>query len=98
MSAEPGKDMLDATFIEVGSGVSLFTHEPFCTIIVDGRQAGQMSPAEVRAMALAWLEAAEAAESDALVYAVMTDPEGIAGTEEHAAVFVGEMRRRRAQP
>ena len=61
---------LDAeTHINIESGVSMFTGEGFCTIAVNHKRIGQLTPQEVRTMALHWLEAAEAACSDAAVYA-----------------------------
>lgn len=47
--------------------------KPFCTVRLNDRAAGQLAPHEVRAMALQWLEAAEAAESDALVVRELVD-------------------------
>jgi hypothetical protein len=55
------------TNLEISSGVNARL-EPFCTVSVDGKQIGQLEPAEVRTMALQWLEAAEAAETDAMVW------------------------------
>jgi hypothetical protein len=45
---------------------------PFCTIEVDGKHYGQLSPNQVRQFALGWLKAAEAAESDAIVLRALT--------------------------
>ena len=63
--------------IEMTSGVSLFTGEPYVQIVatIDGKPAGhgQLSPAEVRAHAMAYLEAAEAAEQDANFYKLMKE-------------------------
>ena len=39
--------------------------------------AGQLDPAEVRQMALQFLEVAEAAEQDALIFKVMTEKVGV---------------------
>lgn len=52
--------------IEILSGVTAAL-EPFCQVLVQGQVAGQLPPAEVRAIALGWLVAAEAAESDSAV-------------------------------
>lgn len=58
----------DLAGIDVRSGVN-DRGEPFCTVVArpaKGRLVlGQLAPAEVRAMALQWLEVAEAAEQDA---------------------------------
>lgn len=44
----------------------------FCHVLVNGGDlAGQMEPGEVRAMAMHWLAAADAAESDAAVFRVL---------------------------
>lgn len=45
--------------------------KPFVTIRVTGGEGGQLSPQETRAFAMAFLEAAEAAESDAIVFALL---------------------------
>jgi hypothetical protein len=87
--------MKDNRSINITSGVSLFTKKGFCTIEVDGRAIGQLDPAEVRTMALHWIEAAEAAEMDAMVVSEMTDPEGLNLSIEVAAQFVKSLRRRR---
>ena len=61
----------DPSDIRINSGVSAFTGDGFVTLKW-GESAGQLTPAEARAHALAILEAAEAAESDAAVWQVMT--------------------------
>lgn len=81
--------------INITSGVSIFTGKGFCTIEVDGKKIGQLDPAEVRTMALHWIEAAEAAEMDAMVLAEMTDPEGLNLSREIAGQFIQSLRRRR---
>jgi hypothetical protein len=67
--------------VEVESGVNS-EGRPFCRInavVVDGptrttllEASGQLDPDEVRRMALNWLEAAESAEHDALVFNLLT--------------------------
>lgn len=57
--------------LEIESGVSLFTKEGFCTVRLNGKALGQLTPDGVREMALAWLGAAEAAETDAALYAML---------------------------
>lgn len=78
--------------IFISSGVNE-QFEPFCTVSVNGGDLlGQLSPQEVRDMALQWLGAAEAAEQDSLVFRVA----GQFGLEHrHAAAFVVEMRKLR---
>ena len=85
--------MTEGGDILIESGVSAFTGEGFCRISVDGKAVGQLDPAEVRTMALHWLAAADAAESDAAVFAEMktvTD-------EKTAAGFLQALRDRRSQ-
>ncbi len=84
--------------IEVTSGVSIFTGEAFCSIVVRGARGevlgtGQDAPAGVRTMALGWLEAAEAAESDAAVFAELKEM-GVA--EPARACFIASLRKRRS--
>lgn len=71
--------------------------EPFCHVIVNGKVHGQMTPNEVRGMAMQWLEAAEAAEHDsALVRFLMTPtPSKPALTLDAAAMLLGELRQHR---
>ena len=66
---------------------------PFNTIHVNGHAAGQMTPAEVRQMALQWLEAAEAAESDALIVAELMETAGL--DLQTAGAFIVALRERR---
>lgn len=78
--------------IHVESGVSAFTGEPFLTVRTEGARMGQMSPAEIRTMALHWLEAAEAAESDAAVFAELR---GVGMDVNACAGFIQALRARR---
>lgn len=82
----------DIKDIFIASGVNEKL-EGFCTVSINnGDMLGQLTPEEVRAMALQWLTAAEAAESDSLVFRAA----GQFGLErEHAAVMVTEMRKLR---
>ena len=57
--------------------------------------SGQLDPQEVRQMALGFLEAAEAAETDAIVMRMLIRDVG--STDEIAATFVSEMRKYRAE-
>jgi hypothetical protein len=83
--------------IDIYSGVGVFTGEGFCRIeavLTDGtRVTGQLSPDEVRQMALGWLQAAEAAEHDAAVLAELTETLGL--THEVAGSFLLGLRERR---
>lgn len=85
----------ESTDVEITSGVSAFTGEPFCQVIINGVARGQMTPTEVRQMALGWLEAAEAAESDAMVMAEMMETVGV--DQQTAGAFVAALRKRRSQ-
>lgn len=66
----------------------------FCHVMVNGGDLmGQLSPEEVRQMALAWLGAAEAAESDAAVFGVLRD---IGLEPAMIGAVLADMRGRRA--
>lgn len=78
--------------IHVESGVSAFSGEPFLTIRTTGGRTGQMTPAELRTMALHWLEAAEAAETDAAVFAELSS---LGLDDATAAGFIQALRFRR---
>lgn len=78
--------------IHITSGVSLFSGEPFCAIRW-GTLAGQLTPAQVRTMALHWLEVAEAAESDALVMRELQEGAGL--DLQTAGAFLLKLRERR---
>lgn len=82
----------ESGYIEIESGVSLFTGEGFCRVSMDGTPVGQLSPAEVREMALHWLAAADAAESDAAVLAELRD---IGIEEQQRLGFLYALRKRR---
>lgn len=81
--------------VEVESGVSQKTGKGFCPVIVTGvngeKMVGQLSPDEVRQMALGFLAAAEAAEQDAIVFGLMREVSG----DDGAGRFVAMMRSRR---
>lgn len=70
--------------------------KPFCKVTA-GDQVGQLTPAEVRIMALGWIATAEAAEQDAMVLAALTDPTGAAIPLEIAGAVVADIRQRRAE-
>lgn len=89
----------DLEIVEAGSGLN---HKlaAFCTVRAFGSIAGrrysltgQVSPAELRGMAMQFLAAAEAAESDAIVAAELVET---AGVDQNAALgFVASLRKRR---
>jgi hypothetical protein len=81
------------TGIAILSGINA-EGKPFCHIYIDGRPHGQLTPNEVRRMAMNWLEAAEAAEHDSAVYLLLTDEgDGKPAMERETAVaFIGMLR------
>ncbi|HEY6416344.1 MAG TPA: hypothetical protein VIX41_08905 [Acidimicrobiales bacterium] len=86
----------DLVSIDVRSGVNE-RGEAFCTIVVASSPGGrillgQLSPSEVRGMAMAWLESAEAAEQDAAVLRVIRKLEL---PDELAGAVVIELRQSR---
>lgn len=89
----------DLGSIDVLSGVSETTGEGYVQVTAHGRLdddavvlLGQLSPAELRAHALVYLEAAEGAETDAAVWAELTE----AGAPvEAVAALLGALRARR---
>lgn len=89
------------TDVNVESGTAMDSstqYRGFVTVratAADGSwMAGQLSPVEVRAMALQFLEAAEAADQDAIVFTMLTRDVGL--PPEEAAGFVMLMRKERA--
>lgn len=83
---------LDLNDIFISSGVN-DQLEGFCTVSINGGDLlGQLTPKEVRGLALQWLEAAEAAEQDSLVFRVA---EQFGLERQHAAMMVTEMRKLR---
>jgi hypothetical protein len=90
--------MSGLSYIEISSGVSEQTRLGFCHVTAHGsdgsRFDGQLDPAEVRAMALGWLEAAEAADHDAAVLAELI--ERVELDDINARAFVMGLRDRRA--
>lgn len=97
------KDWAGLTNVEVTSGTAddveegKHTYRGFVTVRAvaeDGSiMAGQLDPAEVRQMAMQFLECAEAAEQDALVFKVMTREVGVPA--EAVAGLVMAMRKER---
>jgi len=90
-------DLDDVTML---SGVSEATGAGFVQVRASGKVGsfdveliGQLTPDELRAHALAYLEAAEAAEQDALVFAELTDT--LDATPATAAAFLVALRNRR---
>lgn len=75
----------EASAVEMESGVSLFTGEPFVAVrtlgtLDNGRAvtlAGQLSPTELREHAMRMLEAAEAAVQDAALLRFLDDKLGL---------------------
>jgi len=88
---------IDLRSIDVTSGVNE-EGEGFCTVAASSPDGtilvGQLSPAEVRAMALAWLESAEAAEQDA---AVLRCTRKLELPDQLAGAIVTELRQSRSE-
>lgn len=82
--------------IDISSGVA-FDGKGFCRVdatLDDGTvHTGDLPPAMVQQMALGWLQAAEAAEHDAAVYAELTETLGL--THNVAGHFINRLRDRR---
>lgn len=77
--------------IEISAGLT-GEGKGFCVVSVDGEPVGQMDPVDVRTMALHWLEVAEAAEMDAMVFSALGDLAIDFDTRVH---FISDLRRRR---
>jgi hypothetical protein len=90
--------MKEIETIHIVGGINV-DGEAFCTVscVSSARDLliGQLSPAEVRAMALGWLECAEAAEQDAATLQVLQGMELPDGLADH---IVSELRRSREEP
>lgn len=86
--------------VHVASGISLYTGKGYCLIaaeLTDGtRITGQLDPDDVRELAHGWLAAAEAAESDAAVYAELIETIGL--DTNMAGGFIYALRERRNPP
>lgn len=83
----------DLKHIEIRSGVN-DKLKGFCTVVVNGGDLlGQLTPEEVRAMALAWLEAAEAAHTDEVLMKVLMEEAEF--ELKHALSFLVMMREAR---
>lgn len=86
----PSRDLKD---IHISSGVN-HKLEPFCTVSINnGDLLGQLPPAEVRSLALQWLEAAEGAETDSIVWKLLAEMDLPAET---IGQFIAAMRDKRA--
>lgn len=85
--------------ITIESGVAARDGSAFCHVTAtdpDGTEMhGQMTPGEVRAIALQWLEAAEAADQDAAVHALLVERFGLDTTI--AGDMLIALRARRAE-
>ena len=82
------------TDIHISSGVN-DKFEGFCTISINhGDLLGQLTPAEVRAMALQWLEVAEGAETDSILFRLLRGNLDL--DLNTIGAFVAEVRKMRA--
>jgi hypothetical protein len=77
------------------SGVSVFTGEGFVTLRW-GPESGQLSPTQCRQHALALLACADAAESDAGIWAVMHNDMGM--DPDAIGTFLTRLRENRGKP
>lgn len=87
--------MIQLAQVFISSGVNI-EGDPFCHVECHGADVelhGQLAPDEVRQMALAWLQAAEAAEQDAIVYGILT--QSVDMDPADAAQFIFQMRQAR---
>jgi len=88
-------DLRGLASVDVESGVSLFTGEPFCSVTATDTTgavfAGQLTPAEVRTMAEGFIGAAEAAEQEANLLEFLTE---LVDDKNKAAFVLAELRRR----
>ena len=87
--------MADGGNIEIEAGVNA-QGKPFCRILLDGEPVGQLTPNQVRRMALQWLTAAEAAEHDSCVFKSLIDPSRYSAEQAlepaQAAAFISQLR------
>lgn len=85
--------------IQLESGVSAFTGEPFCMTRVysDGRlvASGQATPDQMRAQGQMHFEVAEAAETDSLLMALLR--EDVHLDEQQALLVLQKIRDRRGR-
>lgn len=92
-----GPQLLTLESVNVESGVSAFDGKAFCRIEAKATNGdvmiGQLSPEEMRAMALAWIEASDASVYDAIMLDVLRNEVGL--DDEAAGNFLVEMRNRR---
>jgi hypothetical protein len=72
-----------------------FSGRPTC-LLTWGERRGQLTPDEVRALALSWLEAAEAAETDAVVLELLEQEDDF--TPDKRERFLQDLQRRRNLP
>jgi hypothetical protein len=93
------KRSTDLAHINMTSGVSVFTGEPFVEVVATdesgNRMRGQLTPADVRAHAMAYLEAAEAAETDAFIVTWLKETVGL--EEQQALRALAAFREMRGQ-
>lgn len=106
MAGEAVSTIYDLTKIDVTSGTALDgslddpTFRGFVTIRAHAANGdillGQLDPGTIRTMALQFLEVAEAADQDRIVFTMLTRDIGIDAAG--AAIFVEKMREERAVP
>ena len=84
--------------INIESGVSAFDGKGFCLLTAVGENGevltGQLSPSEVRQMALDFICGAEAADLDAVVFSLLNE---LGDDERMAGAFLLMLRQRRGE-
>jgi hypothetical protein len=92
-------ELYDLEKIHIESGVSAFDNQPFCQVTCRSKEghllSGQLDPMTCRALALQWLEVAEAADHDAAVMHLLREKAGL--DDEAAALFIAELRNFRSE-
>lgn len=91
-----GQILGDLSSIETESGISSTTRAPFCIVRATNTAGdifyGQVPPAVLREMAIGFLRTADAAESDAAIYAQFAE---LGMPDEAVASFITGLRERR---
>lgn len=89
MTASRPELLGDLGGVSIEAGVSVFTGDAFMIIRAtrtDGAELyGQLSPDEVRGMALQWLAEASAAELDASLFAMLVEARTASGDDDAPA-------------
>lgn len=94
-----GPQLLTLEAVNVESGVSAFDGKAFCRIECKGTEGdvmiGQLDPDTCRSMAVQWIEAADAAEFDAILLDFLINTIGL--DNQSVGNILVEMRKRRGE-